>query len=103
MAVNPETEIRRAVDGGKVVFGTAQSEKSILKGKAQLVIISANILAPAKEKLLALSGMAEIPHFEYEGSGKSLGSVCGKPFTVSVMAVENPGKSKVLDIAKASK
>ncbi len=103
MEINPETEIRRAVDGGKVVFGTTQSEKSILKGKAQLIIISANIMAPAKEKLLALSEMAEIPHFRYEGTGKNLGSVCGKPFTVSAMAVENPGKSKVLDIAKKRK
>jgi large subunit ribosomal protein L30e len=89
-------EIRRAVDTGKVVFGKKQSEKSILKGEGQLVIISANAEKTVKEKVRADASVSKIPVFEFSGQGLELGSLCGKPFVVSVMVVEDPGKSAVL-------
>ena len=99
-AVDSGKEIRRAVDTGKVIFGTNESEKSLKNGTGKLIIISSNMPKLAKEKLLHFSQIAQTPAFMFEGSGIELGSVCGKPFTISAMVVQDEGKSKVLEIIK---
>ncbi len=91
-------EIRRAVDTGKVVFGTKQSEKSLKNGSAKLIIIAKNAPQLSREKLVSFAQIGSTPHFVFEGTGIELGSVCGKPFTVSAMCIEQAGKSRVLEI-----
>ena len=98
--VDASREIRRAVDTGKVGFGTKNSEKSLKNGSAKLIIVAGNTPKLVKEKLAALAEISNIPHYEFGGSGVELGSVCGKPFTVSAMVVRDAGKSKVLEISK---
>jgi len=93
-------EIRRAVDTGKVIFGTKNSEKSLKNGTGMLIIIANNAPKLMKEKLVSFAEIGKTPHFMYEGTGLELGSVCGKPFTISVMVIQDKGKSKVLDIVK---
>lgn len=100
MAIDVNKEIRRAVDTGKVIFGNRASEKSILKGKAQLVIISSNAPVILKERIKQVSAASKIPFYESGESGLALGAICGKPFVVSTMVVEGSGKSKVLDLTK---
>ena len=98
--VEAEKEIRRCVDTGKVIFGTKESEQSIKNGSAKLLIIAGNTPKLAKEKLLSFAEFSSTPVFLFEGSGKELGSICGKPFTASAMIVEDAGKSRVLEITK---
>ncbi|MBU0662500.1 50S ribosomal protein L30e [Candidatus Micrarchaeota archaeon] len=93
-------EIRRAVDTGEVVFGEKQSEKSILKGEGELIIISANTPVRVKERAEGQARVSGMPIYGFAGSARELGAVCGKPFVVSVMAVKNAGKSKVLELTK---
>ena len=101
--VDAKREIRRAVDTGRVLFGTRQSEKSLLTGSGKLVIVSSNTVESVKEKLLQLGKVAGVPVYKFGGNAASLGSACGKPFVVSAMAVEGIGKSKVMDLVKAVK
>ena len=89
-------EIRRAAETGNVLFGEKQAGKSILKGDAQLIIISTNLGKLLREKLEHLAKIAQIPIYEFPGSGLELGAVCGKPFVVSAMVVQNIVKSKIL-------
>jgi len=93
-------EIRRAVDTGKVAFGKKQGEKSVLKGGAELIIISSNAPQMVRERMKQLSQVTSVPVLEYSGTGLELGSACGKPFTVSVMVVQKTGKSRILSAAK---
>ena len=93
-------EIRRAVDTGDVKFGNKQAEKSVLKGVAGLIIISNNAPAQLKERVKQICTVSSVPLYEFEDTGLALGSVCGKPFVVSVLAIEKVGKSKVLDAVK---
>lgn len=93
-------EIRRAVDTGKVIFGTKNSEKSLKNGSGKLIIIANNTPKLVKEKLVSFAEIGKTPHLEYEGTGLELGSVCGKPFTISAMVVTDKGKSKVLELVK---
>ncbi|MFH1586897.1 MAG: 50S ribosomal protein L30e [Candidatus Diapherotrites archaeon] len=101
--IDVNKELRRAVDTGKVFFGQKQAEKSILKGKAQLIIISGNIPKLEKEKIVADAAVSQVPFIEFGGSGLEMGSVCGKPFVVSVMVVVEPGKSAILKAVEKEK
>lgn len=93
-------EIRRAVDTGAVRFGAQQAEKSVLKGAAELIVISSNAPSQLRERIEQLCSVAQIPILKFEGSGLTLGSVCGKPFIVAVLCIEKAGKSKILDVVK---
>ncbi|MCX8158589.1 MAG: 50S ribosomal protein L30e [Candidatus Diapherotrites archaeon] len=100
MTVDVNKEIRRAVDTGKVLFGAKQTEKSILNGKAKLIIIAKNTPPEIKDKLVSLSKAANKSYYEFEDNSLKLGSLCGKPFSVSAMAIIDEGKSKVMEITK---
>ncbi len=89
-------EIRRAVDTGKVVFGTKKSENNILKGNGKLIILSENTQKAVQERISHTANAIGIPLKKFGGTSLELGSVCGKPFPVSVMLVLNEGKSKIL-------
>lgn len=96
--IDAKKEIRRAVDTGKVIFGMKQSEKSILKGKGELIIISSNANDLVKERLEEIGRISEIPSYGFDGTALELGSVCGKPFPVSVMVVLSKGKSQAAEL-----
>lgn len=96
--VDATKEIRRAVDTGTVVFGSKESEKSLKNGSTKLIIIAANAPRLAREKLVSFAEAGKTPHFVFSGTGLELGSVCGKPFTISAMAIEGEGKSRVLEV-----
>ena len=91
-------EIRRAVDSGKVVFGRKQSEKSALTGKSLLLVVASSMPEAEREKITLQAKVGGILQYDFEGTGQELGSVCGMPFVVSVLSVENQGKSKVTEI-----
>ena len=98
--IDVSKEIRRAVDTGKVTFGTKMSEKNLKNGSGKLIIIANNTPGLVKEKLLSFAEIGNTVSYIFEESGIELGSVCGKPFPVSVMIIEDAGKSKVLEITK---
>ncbi len=98
MEVEANKEIRRAVDTGKVVFGTKVARKKILAGEGEMVIVSSNMPTNEKETLKQLVTVEGKKFYEFSDTGLVLGSVCGKPFTVSVMLVLDAGKSKVLEL-----
>lgn len=97
MAMDERTEIRRAVDTGKVSFGERTAEKNMLKGLGEIVIVSSNIKHLIKERIEHYAKLSEIPVLEFGGTAKELGSVCGKPFPVQIMVVLNKGKSKIIE------
>jgi large subunit ribosomal protein L30e len=100
MAIDAGKELRRAVDTGKVLFGRRQVEKSLLKGECKLVIVSRNAEKYAGERVKQLCETARTPLFLFNATGFDIGNYCGKPFVVSFACIENPGKSKVLLLAK---
>jgi large subunit ribosomal protein L30e len=44
--------------------------------------------------------MSNVPLIQFEGNSMELGSVCGKPFPVSVLSVFEEGSSNILELAK---
>lgn len=95
-------EIRRAVDTGKVEFGTKESVHALRHGEGQLLVIAQNTPELVVEDLKHLAKLAEIPVYLFAGNGHELGSVCGKPFVISTLLVREEGKSKVLVLGQAN-
>lgn len=91
-------EIRRTVDTGEVLFGERETEKNLLTNKGKLIIVSKNTSSEKKEKIKHIAGLANIPYYEFKGTSLELGSICGKPYSVSMLLVKAVGKSKILDI-----
>ena len=83
--------LKSAINTGKVEFGVDQTEKAVKSGKAQIVILARNcpseFLKDAKVKI----------HI-FEGNNMELGALCGKPFSVSALAVIDKGSSNILTL-----
>ena len=93
-----ERGIRVAVDTGKVILGSNKSIQAIKLGNGELVVMAANAPKNLKEDVEVYSKLSEMPVHIFDGSSVELGSICGKPFTVSVLVVQEPGDSNILEL-----
>lgn len=78
---------------GKVVFGVQQSEKMIKSGEAKLIIVASN--CPSD---YLVSKDHSVPVYQFEGTNMELGALCGKPFSVSSIAIIDKGASNILSL-----
>jgi large subunit ribosomal protein L30e len=89
--------IRVAVDTGDVTLGSEKSIQSLKLGKGQLVIVAENSPKNILEDVKYYCKLSDIQFFIYKGTSVELGSVCGKPFTVATLVINNPGDSTILE------
>ncbi len=90
--------IRLAVESGKVEFGSRVALSSGKKTK--VFVLAANAQDSVKSALTAHSGKGNVPVIDFEGTSIELGSICGKPFPVSVLSVYEEGSSNILSLLK---
>ena len=93
-----ENELRRSIKTGKVVFGAKETIKLVKLGKAKAVIMASLAKPELKEDLRYYAKLSGIPVYVYRGSPYDLGSLCGKPFPVSMLAIVEPGDSSIVEI-----
>ena len=93
-----ERGIRVAVDTGKVILGSNKTIQAIKLGNGELVVIANNAPKTLKDDVEAYSKLSNIPVYTFEGSSVELGSICGKPFTVTTLMIQEPGDSNILEI-----
>ena len=82
--------LRSTLSTGKVLIGTKQTIGALKNGKAQVVVVSSNC---TEQTMKELKGVHVI---KYPGTGVDLGIACGKPFSISALAVLDPGESEIL-------
>lgn len=92
--------VRLAVESGKVDFGARSGVAAGAEGKAKLFVIANNTPPAIRAKVEGLANSSKVPVIEYEGSSMELGSVCGKPFPVSVLSIFEAGSSNLMEFAK---
>lgn len=90
--------IRVAVDTGDVTLGSEKSIQSLKLGKGQLVVVAQNSPNEILEDVEYYSKLSEIPVHTFQGTSVELGFVCGKPFTVATLVINDPGDSTILEI-----
>jgi large subunit ribosomal protein L30e len=97
---NPLTvAIRLAVESGSVEFG-AKASMSSSGDRAKLLVVANNIPDKMKTEVESFAKTSKVPLITFEGSSMDLGSVCGKPFPVSVLSVYKEGSSNILELVK---
>lgn len=84
--------LRQAIESGRVVLGVRECRKALKRKEAKLIIIASN--CPDGY----LRSQEEVPVREFPGSNVELGAACGKPFSVSAVAVLDAGKSSILNL-----
>ena len=87
---------------GKVFLGAENTVKNAKIGKVKLVIVAANCPQDAREDIEYYCRLSDIPLITYNRTGIDLGAACGKPFTVSALAVREPGDSDILKLAEGA-
>lgn len=98
MTIDIEKELKVAFKSGKVTYGYRSSVRSIIRGKAKLVIVTENMPKAMKDYIIQLTRPLNIQIYSFPGSSLNLGSLCGKPFFISSLVVEDPGESEILRI-----
>ncbi|MEK6954859.1 MAG: 50S ribosomal protein L30e [Candidatus Micrarchaeota archaeon] len=95
--------IRRAVDTGKVELGTDKARKMALMGSAKIIVLAKNIPKNTVRDIEHYSKLSNVPVIEFDGTSLELGTICGKPFPVSVISIIEAGNSEILDAASGAK
>ena len=91
------TNIRLAVDSGKVAMGVNGVVDSIKQNHAKLVIVAQKNRKDILEDVRHMCKVAGIKVVVYKGDSIQLGAVCGKPFSVSTLSIIEQGHSKILE------
>ncbi|MFP3950308.1 MAG: 50S ribosomal protein L30e [Candidatus Micrarchaeia archaeon] len=92
--------IRLAVESGKVGFGSRKGIRDLALGKTKLIVLAGNTPQNLKEDIHRYSDLSEIPRVNFPGSSLELGSICGKPFPVALLAVYDEGVSNIMEFGK---
>ena len=94
--------LKAAITTGDVAFGVDQTEKAVKAGKAQMIVLADNcpsefVSKNCPSEMLTAADVGVKVHV-YEGNNMELGALCGKPFSVSALAVIDKGTSNILTL-----
>ena len=95
-----DQELRLALSTGKVQVGSKAAVRELRRGRAKLAIVSNNCPREVREKIENYGKLSKIPVMEHPKDSIDLGTLCGKPFPVSAMVINEPGDSKILELVK---
>lgn len=90
-------ELKNVIETGKIIYGVNQSKKECLVGEPKLIIISSTIEPHNKELFLYYAKLLNIKILTHPENNIELGSVCGKPFGVSILTILDEGKSSIFE------
>jgi large subunit ribosomal protein L30e len=94
MELDITKSLRTAIRDGKVSIGAKNTLKSIQRGDTQLVVLASNCPQRFREKISSKS----IQAVNVEMNSVELGSICGKPFTISALSIIDAGSSDILSV-----
>ena len=97
---NIDQELRLAISTGRVQLGSKTTIRELRRGRALLVIVSSNIPQESKKTLENFGKLENIPVIQHQKDSVDLGILCGRPYQVSAIVINDPGDSKILDHMK---
>ncbi len=90
--MNIERSLKLLMETGKVYLGVEQAKKAVENGEAKLLIVASN----CPEEAFREKTYKKVPILHFKGTNVELGAASGKPFTVSVITVVDPGESDIM-------
>ena len=98
--VNLDHALSIAVKTGKVLFGANSTIRNVMMGKVRLAVIASNCPDDIRKKIEKACRLSNIPLMVSRRNNVELGRICGKPFSISVLAIRDPGDSDILKLVK---
>ncbi len=92
--------IRMCLDSGQVKLGLRTALKDAMLGHGKLIVIARNLPAPEASDIFRYCALSNIALVTFEGTSMELGSVCGKPFSVSALVIMDVGNSPIMNLVK---
>ena len=80
-------DLREALNKKKVILGSKRTIKYLKLGKAKKIIISNNCPESIKKDAEHYTKLTGIKLESFDGTSKQLGIFCGKPFSISALAI----------------
>lgn len=90
-------DIRLAVDSGTTALGANDVSETIRSNSAKVIIVASKNKKNAVQDVFHLAKIANIKVLIFQGTSLELGAVCGKPYSVSMLSVIEPGNSNILN------
>lgn len=81
-------EIQSAVKTNNAILGYRRSIKFLKLNKPKLIVMSNNVPQEIKSEIEHVSKLSDSKFEVFGGNSKDLGTFCGKPFPVSVLAIK---------------
>jgi large subunit ribosomal protein L30e len=81
-------DIRNAIKENSILIGSKQTMKGLKQKSIKSVVVASNCPEGMKKDLERLSAESSIRLEVFDGTAKQLGVLCGKPFSISVMAIK---------------
>lgn len=91
MDIDLNKVLRNTIQTGKVAVGSRQTVKAVDSNQAKAVVMASNCPEDVRNMITG-----KVPVIDFPGMGVEMGTVCGKPFAIAVMAVEDPGESDIM-------
>jgi large subunit ribosomal protein L30e len=92
-------ELRMALNTGRVELGSKVAMRELRRGRARMAIVSSNCPSKTRQDIETHRKLSNIPVINHQKDSLDLGVLCGKPFSVSVIVINDPGDSKILELA----
>lgn len=81
-------EIKSALKNDSAILGYRESVKFIKLNQSKLIVVSNNIPENMRKELEHVSSLSNSKLEIFDGNSREMGTFCGKPFPVSVIAIK---------------
>lgn len=95
-----DPQLRLALSTGRIQVGSKQAVRDMRSGRAIMAIISSNCPINFRKAIEKHGELGNIPVWHHDKDSVELGMLCGKPYPVSSIVINEPGDSKILDLVK---
>lgn len=85
--VKEVTEIKKAVEVGKIVIGTERTLKSLKLGNLKKIFLANNCPQRTKDDVDYYSKLANVEVVNLEEPNEELGTICKKQYSISVLSI----------------
>ena len=92
-------QINNVIKTGKIMIGSKSVITALLNSNLKLILLSDDVPEDTNEQICYYSRLADTPYMILKDNRSELGSICGKPFPVSVLGIVDPGDSDILNVA----
>lgn len=88
--MNIERNLKIAITTGDVLYGTKEAEKVVKSKTAKMIVLANN--CPNE----FLKNQNVVKSLQFPDNSVALGALCGKPFSISVVTIIDPGESNII-------